>query len=465
MSEWLSPERHARGLRIAAAASPAEAPVPLTPVQEALKACELLALSAQKRRADLIPVIAREALNIPGLVPIIQSLWRDLAQMEATPSVEPWEPETLWMLRRPNGSLITLLRLRANGLAGQGNGKQDVRWRRDGDSLWLGPVGDQPASRFTVFGRSGGHGVMLGVTEHQTPELRVLTQVDCMYTQLRMIDPELTNPMAGLFRPEQMMEPVLPAVPVVVLAAPRTGSHLLINLLNSSGRVFIDAEILNAAKISVFGGDLPADRKDGLDMLRISDPVRFAKVMMTRSHHTDGRQLDDIGVRGFKLFPEHARQVYDWAIETPQVRIIHLHRENLLAEFSSYLAAHRDGRWIGDGQQNAERKVLFDSERFTRFFQMKSQYLGQLRERLARREGLSIEIEYSQISRTSVLQVLSFLLDEPQVDVPLDALGLRQQLSASILDRFHNPEEVVSCLKTLGHSEWALPERDEVSQL
>lgn len=462
MSETIPPSPSASGLRMASKAAPA--PIPLTPAQEALKACELLALCAQKRRSDWVPVIAKEAMGIPGMQPGIRSLWRDLSVLVPS-AVAALEPETLWMLRRPNGSLISLLRLRANGWAGQGNGRQDVAWRCEGDSLWLGAFSEQPAARFTVCGRSADHGVMLGVTEGDQPELRVLTQVDCMYSQLRMIDPELTNPMAGLFRPEQMMDPVLPAVPVVVLAAHRTGSHLLINLLNSSGRVFIDGEILNAGKISVFGDDLPFDRKDGLDMLRISDPVRFAKVMMTRSHHTDGRQLDDIRVRGFKLFPEHARQVYDWAIETPQVRIIHLHRENLLAEFSSYLAAHRDGRWIGDGAQEADRKVLFDAERFTRFVQMKSQYLGQLRERLARREGPSIEIEYSQISRQSILQVLSFLLDEDDVDSPLDALGLRQQLSTAILDRFHNPGDVLSCLQTLGHLEWAQPERGEVGRL
>lgn len=415
-------------------------------------------------RLDAISDVAREALKLPEGSAAQDALWNELATLRPAPTSSlVVEEDSLWLLRRMDGSLIDTLRLRGNHLVGPNPDPNMATWRQTSEGLLLTGLDGTPGLRFVLSCEQGGRRVLLGVNAAAT-NMVVLSELKCLYSRLRMIDPELTNPMAGLFPPDALVEPELPEVPVVVLAAHRTGSHLLINLLNSSGRVFIDGEILNAGKISLFGDDLPADRKDGLDMLRISDPVRFAKVMMGRSFHTDGRHLGGIAVRGFKLFPEHARNVYDWALDHPTVRIVHLYRDNLLAEFSSYLVAMRDGHWVG-GPDSAQRlRILFDRDRFLRFVDMKQRYLENLRGRLASRAAPSIDIEYSQIARSSVNRVLSFLLDEP-VDAPVSALGLKQQLNERVIERFVNPDEVLACLAEIGQAQWAGVEMPEVDRL
>ena len=133
----------------------------------------------------------------------------------------------------------------------------------------------------------------------------------------------------------------------MLLAAPRTGSHLLLNLLNSSGRVFFDAELMNLVTISVFGENLKPEEAGALYALRANDPVSFLKVMLSRSHHTDARRLDDVAVRGFKLFPHQSHDAFDWVLGEPSMRVVHLYRENLLAEYSSLLVAYAEGHWVG----------------------------------------------------------------------------------------------------------------------
>jgi LPS sulfotransferase NodH len=373
-------------------------------------------------------------------------------------------PDSLWLLRRIDGSMIGLVRLRSNGAIESQPELPGARWGIVDGVLRVEVPSEKLATNFRLAGRSGAKQVLLGSSHGITDSVdaaHVLTSVDCMYSQLRMIHPELTNPLAGLYRPAELVDPGLPAVPVVLLAAHRTGSHLLLNLLNSSDRALIDGEIFNAGMISVFGADLPQDRKDGLDMLRLSDPVRFAKVMMTRSHHVDGRSLDAMKVRGFKLFPEHSRTMYDWALDTPEVRVIHLHRENLLAQLSSYLVARRDLAWVGGPQAGQRAKIAFDRERFERFVEMKTRYHADLRERLAARAGPWAEIDYGDISKPNVNALLSFLHGE-KVDVEVRSLGLQRQLAGRTIDRFEDPGEVARALDAIGHPEWAESDSPEI---
>lgn len=385
---------------------------------------------------------------------------RDLSRASRAELAPPGE-DRLWLLRRFDGSMIAMLRLRDDGTVAGRVHANESRWSmRDGVLQFVGPDG-RATTRFTLHGESGGRRLHAGLfMDDQT--VHVLTEIDCAYARLCLLDPELVGPFAGHFRPEQMAVPPLPEKPAVILAAPRTGSHLLLNLLNSSQRVFFDAELMNPSTISIFGSDIPYDGAGLLYILRRNDPLAFARVMMARSHHTDGRMLDGVAVRGFKLFPQQSVKVYDWVVGDPDFRLVHLHRANLLAEYSSLLVAYAEGHWVGGPESLKQHRILFQPERFRRFVQMKTIYLDGLRERLARRHGPSIEIEYSAISPASVHGVLSMLLDDPAVDAPLSALGLRQQLNESVIDRFANPDDVRRCLDGMGREAWAGVERAEV---
>jgi LPS sulfotransferase NodH len=440
-----------------AAAMPRAEPAP-DPVVEA--ANEAFREACVSRR--LVDIVAAARLSEPQHPPgsPAQTLMRLLAGCQPAPIAAPGE-ETLWMLQRIDGTLVSVVRLRDGGRVGHATHANESHWRIGDGHLVFGTPDGRVTTAFSVGAVAGGQRVMLGLFM-DSKTVHVLSEVDCAYTRMRLLDPELIGTCSGLVDPAQLAKVVLPPVPAVILAAQRTGSHLLLNLLNSTGRVFFDAEILNEKQISVFAGNLRHEDAGLLHFVREHDPVYFAKAMMTRSHHIDGRRLDAIPVRGFKLFAKHSKTAMDWVMDEPQMRIVHLHRANLLAEYSSLLVAYAEGHWVGGPEALRRRRIDFDSGRFLRFVEMKRRYLASVRERLAARSGPSIEIEYGEFTRPRLNDVLGFLLGAPQ-DVPFESLGLKRQLAERVIDRFDNPDDVRRCLDALGEPHWAGIEQPEIT--
>jgi LPS sulfotransferase NodH len=460
-----TPRPGAMRMRSAAATEPemAAAGPPATPGQRLEAANERIRDACVARRFADAAQAARAALPHCEAGSVRESLMRLLAQARPGAVDAPGE-DRLWMLQRLDGTMVALVRLRDNGEVANGAHANESRWTlRDGHLLLCAPNG-QPTTAFTLGGRHQGRRVFAGLFMDSLT-VHVLTEVDCAYSQLRSLDPELTGAFASLFAPDQLATPPLPAQPAVLLAAPRTGSHLLLNLLNSSGRVFFDAELLNPVQISMFGHNVRPEEAGALYSLRANDPVHFLKVMLARSHHSDGRLLDGVPVRGFKLFPQQSERALAWVLAEPAMRIVHLHRANLLAEFSSLLVAYAGGHWVGGPSTLKARRIAFDDQRFLRFVEMKRRALGRLRERLAVRGGDVAEIEYSAFSHTSLNQLLSFLLRGQPSDVAMSALGLQQQLNECVIDRFDNPADVHRCLAAIGHEDWAGIERPAVDGL
>jgi LPS sulfotransferase NodH len=435
-------------------------PAPARPDPAALfdATTEVVREACVTRRFDHVVEAARTALPHCEAGSPRQTLMKLLAGATPAAPAAPGESR-LWLLQRLDGSMVGLVRLRDDGEVAGARHTNESRWSLRGHHVVMCSPEGQPTTAFTLAGESEGRRVLLGLfMDSQT--VHVLSEVDCLYSKLRQLDPELVGPFGGMLQAGQL-QPALPAQPAVLLAAPRTGSHLLLNLLNSSGRVFFDAELMNLVTISIFGQNLKPEEAGALYSLRANDPVNFLKVMLSRSHHIDGRRLDDMAVRGFKLFPHQSHDAFDWVLAEPSLRIVHLYRENLLAEYSSLLVAYAEGHWVGGPASLKSRRIAFQPERFKRFVDTKRQYLDDVRGKLANRGGDVIEIEYSAFSRQTVNQVLAFLLKTPS-DADLDALGLGRQLNERVIDRFDNPDDVKRCLAEIGQERWAGIEQPEV---
>jgi hypothetical protein len=444
----------------ASAALAAEA----TPEQHYDRAWQRITRACQTERFADLTSAAREVLPHRGPGSNGHSLMSVLAEAAPVPIAAPGE-ERLWMLQRLDGELMAVLRMRDGGEVANAPHPNESRWWiRDGQFV-LGTPQHQAATVFKLGAtRPNGQRVMVGLfMDGKT--VHVLTEVDCAYSRLRMIDRELIGAASGLLEFDQLRPVQMPPVPAVILAAQRTGSHLLLNLLNSSGRAFFDSELLDEKHILVFGEELRHEDAGLLYFMREHDPVRFIKTMLTRSHHVDGRLLGDMAVRGFKLFAKHSRVAWDWVLEEEQMRVIHLYRANLLAEYSSLLVAYAEGHWVGGPKELSTRQIHFDERRFLTFFETKQHYLGSVRERLAARPGPSMEIEYSDFSRQRINEVLSFLHESPQEAGDLNALGLKRQLGERVISRFTNPDDVRRCLEKLGKESWADVERRAVDVL
>jgi hypothetical protein len=165
---------------------------------------------------------------------------------------------------------------------------------------------------------------------------------------------------------------------------------------------------------------------------------------MGRSIDAAGRDLTAATVRGFTLAPAHSRAALDWALAEPSLRIVHVVRSNLLAEFADILA---------DQASDRTAPLHFEPERFGRFVEMKQRHLASVRSRLVRRNGDTVEVDGSRLNQRTVAELLAFLTDAA------DAQAIVAEAAAAcagrVADRFDNPLELLPCLRAIGRPGWA----------
>jgi LPS sulfotransferase NodH len=163
-------------------------------------------------------------------------------------------------------------------------------------------------------------------------------------------------------------------IPFVILTSPRTGSTLLVHMLDSHPEVAAGGEFFNVDLVGrgVIDWPDPALRNDPeLHALRAADPVAFL-----------GRMRDEAarrGVRaaGFKLIYEQAletapRGVIEYLVADRSIRVIHLRRRNVLRQYLSLKVAARTGEWhrkVGEKGGRPERGPLrLDFDEMVWFF-------------------------------------------------------------------------------------------------
>ena len=131
----------------------------------------------------------------------------------------------------------------------------------------------------------------------------------------------------------------------VIVGAARTGSTLLVDLLNAHSQVLAFGELFRTPE--EIGWDvrpfITYQSPRVIDLYR-ADPVAFLERSVFR------RWPANYAAVGFKLFYYHARQppqsaVWDHLARDRSIRILHIKRRNLLAQYLSLLIAHKTDVW------------------------------------------------------------------------------------------------------------------------
>ncbi|OGA99836.1 MAG: hypothetical protein A3E25_01165 [Burkholderiales bacterium RIFCSPHIGHO2_12_FULL_69_20] len=404
---------------------------------------ELLRLACRRGQLEDASAAARTALPLAVPHSPHQALLRALGEAHPTLMVAP-EERRLYLLRQADGRSLGVMRLRDNGRVGPTAPAGAARWTLRDGNLELCDEQGQTRSRFMLCGERAGLRLYLGESlADGAPQL--LQEVRCTYARLSLLDPELVDPFCGLYDVDAMVPADLPAGSAVLLGAPHSGVDRLAEVLNRQGAVFFDGELLHPQAIGLAEGLLSPSADATLHAMRAKDGTWFARMMLGRSFDAMGRDLTAVPVRGFTLAPSHHPAALDWAIAEPALRIVHVVRSNLLAEFADILASQ------GSGAPTAAR-LHFEPERFGRFIEMKQRYLDGLRQRLVQRNGDTVEVDGSRLNANTVAELTGFLTDST------DLAGLAGDgASASgtrVIDRFDNPELVLPCLRALGRMGW-----------
>ena len=144
-----------------------------------------------------------------------------------------------------------------------------------------------------------------------------------------------------------------PPVPFVILAAERTGTNLLREMLCSHPDCFLAGEVFNSKMIA--SGDaagIPESAWGRLQAMRDVDPVGFAREVLAGT----GTRCT---AAGFKLMYDHARRfpmVLEALEQDRSIRIIHIRRRNLLRRYLSNARALKSGQWLC--REEAKRVVV-----------------------------------------------------------------------------------------------------------
>jgi len=153
----------------------------------------------------------------------------------------------------------------------------------------------------------------------------------------------------------------------VVLARPRTGSNLLVSLLQSHPNLRLFYELFNESKSDKTFWDFINYNIDSIYQHQEEDPVNFLQDYVYRE-----MPPSVLGV-GFKLFYTHAKgsnesQIWDYLRDNVDLKVIHLKRKNLLKTHLSEEVAQKTQIWVGKKTPDQIYPIELDYNSTLEFF-------------------------------------------------------------------------------------------------
>ncbi|MEO1797128.1 MAG: sulfotransferase [Pseudomonadota bacterium] len=230
----------------------------------------------------------------------------------------------------------------------------------------------------------------------------------------------------------------------VVLGLPRSGSTYLMTLLDRHRDLSCEGEQFNAK--GIFHG-LNPDKSYKAVIARDSAPVEHFKGIYEEAAQTG------VWAGGFKFMIGHNISVLKALAEDPELHIIHIWRENRLAQVASLLKALETSRWAQIKRDddtgykiNARPRVVARQwhELETLDFLI-SQWLGQLSNPI-------LTLEYRELMRADLPKRLCDFLGvapDPLMDSPLVKQGANR-----VLDRFENAGQIEHYFTEIGRAGW-----------
>ena len=223
-----------------------------------------------------------------------------------------------------------------------------------------------------------------------------------------------TTPTNKAFVTSRREQPRLPSKPFVVVGAERTGSNMLVGLLESHAAIKSYGEIFNPRQIDhdKIDGALPASAdRTRLLALRREDPGAFHRRVVELAAEEGFKFV------GFKLLYYHgciSNSVIDHLTSVPELRVIHLKRKNRLARWISHQRARETDSWFknkGDRSNgDAPGKITLSLDTTLRDFLQMELYEERADATFA--DLPMLEVYYEQLAndpRGECLRVLEFL--------------------------------------------------------
>ncbi len=219
----------------------------------------------------------------------------------------------------------------------------------------------------------------------------------------------------------------------VIVGTARTGSTMLISLINAHSQALTLGEIFRSP--DAIGWDIPAYAqiadKSAFTLYR-SDPLRFLRQEIYREWKPGQKAM------GFKIFYYHARQapfsaVWDYLQTETDIRVLHIKRRNVLAQYLSLQRAHLTNQWSGRNSNGETEPMFLSTEECRRHFLWLRAQEAETDTFFAHHPLLEVEYEALVADRAGQMaKVQDFLGLERQDLTPGTRQQRRRPLSAEI---------------------------------
>ncbi|MFK7851601.1 MAG: hypothetical protein AB8D78_11550 [Akkermansiaceae bacterium] len=242
------------------------------------------------------------------------------------------------------------------------------------------------------------------------------------------------------------MKPLFKKLPFVILAYPRTGSYLLVDLLKQFGDIVCYGEIFKKGM-----HELPPDIRQNVGMpveKRDLTPLAFLSKVV---------QQEPEKLSGFKIFPRHNARVFDWAVSNANVKKLALIRSPFEV-YVSLLRAEATGSWIdkGNGKKSLETPLRFNPEKFEKEIKYVNGHNSRLK-RLASKQPKSVKIvEYDELQDPEKIRTFAKFVGSKDFSTEVE-YRLKKQTTETYSELFENFEELLEYVSRT-HPEMNIPE-------
>ncbi len=232
----------------------------------------------------------------------------------------------------------------------------------------------------------------------------------------------------------------------VIIGLPRSGTTYLMTYLRSHPRIFCTGEQFNPYAIVGVGGD----RDDSFEAVvqdRDTDPVGF----MERFFEAHATQ--NVAWVGFKFMLGHNIDVFRALAEQPDIAIIHVWRENRLAQVASLIKAAQSKRWAqAEVDAHVDEKIRATPRQISHQWHEFATMDLLFQSWLAQAPNPSITLEYRDLFQPEFRpRICDFLRvrDHPRMKSQLVKQGAN-----TIAERFQDGRGIAYYFKRIGYGRW-----------
>jgi LPS sulfotransferase NodH len=225
----------------------------------------------------------------------------------------------------------------------------------------------------------------------------------------------------------------------VILTLPRTGSYLLVDLLNQVPGLRCHGELFKARRLEL-DRDLRQHVKWTLSQ-RDERPIRYMRLILA---------LGDYEASGFKLFPQHNRRVWRYVTSATHIHKVVLLRHPL-SRYISIMRAGTSGRWVerkGDKRPSVSGvSFSFSPCHFKRFLRHHDAFVSNQAEAISLRPSEYTAIDYEDVVSLRALGKICEALGLPAVDPTKVSPSLQKQTKEPLSELVTNYEEMKTYLR------------------